>query len=227
MVEKEIREWIEEQLKLGEDPEILRKTLAEIAIDQKDIDSLVPKTLAASEPVPKKPKKSGILGSGLINRILPDVKNPQIPKEIKKEAPSKPTPKVMSLPPKPVYTIKEDVSAPQKSITLPISPENKKVSASILKALPPSTKVTEPRADTTNEGGSGAIATVIAWIIIVFSSVFGALGSVFNAFILLLGPFGKIFESKAAVIGILLLVVLYIALLAFNTYVDSQVVPLI
>ncbi len=227
MVEKEIREWIEEQLKLGEDPEILRKTLAEIDVGQKDIDSLVPKTLAATKPEPQKPKKGGILGSGLINMILPDVKKPPIPKEIKKEETEKPAQKEVSLSPKPVYAKKEDVSAPQKPIAPPASPENKKVCKAILEALPPPAKMTEPKAEAIGESKSGAIATIIAWIIIFFSSVFGAIGSVFNAFIRLLGPFGKIFESKVTVIGILLLVVLYIALMGFNMYVDSQVVPLV
>ncbi|MCK4550887.1 MAG: hypothetical protein KAT91_02950 [Candidatus Aenigmarchaeota archaeon] len=227
MVEKEIREWIEEQLKLGEDPEILRKTLAEIDVDQKDIDSLVPENLVLNKSQPQKPKKGGILGLGLINKILPDVKKPPIPKEIKKEEPKKPTQKGISLPPKPVEARKEDVSAPQKPIAPPVSSENKKVGNAKLEALPAPKNLQEPKADTTDESGSGAIATVIAGIIIFFSSVFGAIGSVFKAFKRLLGPFGKIFESKVVVIGILLLVVLYIALFGFNMYVDSQVVPLV
>ena len=227
MVEKEIRDWIEEQLKLGEDPEILRKTLAEIAVDQKDIDSLVPETLVATEPPPKKPKKGGILGLGLINKILPDVKKPPIPKEIKKEEIKKPAQKEVSLPPKPVESKKEDISVPQKPTTIEVKPQNKKIGKAMPKALPPPTKMTEPKADAPTESGSGAVATVIAWIIIFFSSIFGVIGSVFKTFIRLLGPFGKIFESKVTVIGILLLVVLYAALIGFNMYVDSQVVPLI
>ena len=49
MIENQIRTWVEEQLALGEDPEILRQTLLELDIDEDEVMAVIPKNTVKQE----------------------------------------------------------------------------------------------------------------------------------------------------------------------------------
>ena len=141
MIENQIRSWVEEQLALGEEPEILRQTLVELDIDENEIMAIIPKNTVKQENHTNNVKTEQ---EKIMKQIIPEITTPPKPKKIIVDIPEK---KVVDLPEPPapiqetkipITKIKSDV--PKKIIIKQkvddINPKDKKLGPAKLKMIP-------------------------------------------------------------------------------------------
>ena len=141
MIENQIRSWVEEQLALGEEPEILRQTLLELDIDEDEVMAVIPKNTVKQENHTNDPKTEQ---EKVMKQIIPELTTPPKAKKIIMDVADK---KVVNLPEPPPPIQKTDIPVTKMNTDEPIkypikrkvddvSPNDKKIGAAKLKMIP-------------------------------------------------------------------------------------------
>ena len=141
MIENQIRTWVEEQLALGEDPEILRQTLLELDIDEDEVMAVIPKNTVKQENHTNDFKTEQ---EKVMKQIIPELSTPPKPGKNIADVSKK---KVVELPEPPAPIQKSSVLVTEIKTDIPIkypikrkvndvSPNDKKLGAAKLKMIP-------------------------------------------------------------------------------------------
>ncbi|NOR85762.1 hypothetical protein GQ473_06610 [archaeon] len=141
MIENQIRTWIEEQLSLGEEPEILRQTLLELDIDENEVMALIPKNTVKQE---KQNNDLKTEQEKVMKQIIPELTSPPKPKKIRYDKPEK---KISELPEPPTPNQKTNVPITQtksevenkdiiKQKANDVTSKDKKIGPAKLKMIP-------------------------------------------------------------------------------------------
>ena len=141
MIENKIKNWVEEQLSLGEEPEILRQTLLELDIDEKDVMTILPENIKKQKEVPITHKQEN---KKTIDTLLPKESvfskiKKILPKKSTNSMPVAPKPKQITVPSELKTTIPKEqtkkTNEPTQKMNMP-KPQEKKIGPAKLKMLP-------------------------------------------------------------------------------------------